>query len=230
MAASEVYVLLSCAMSVDGAIDDASEKRLLLSDPADLDRVDAVRAGCDAILVGANTIRSDNPRLQVRSAERRRARRDRGLPDSPIKVTVTGGGRLDPAAAFFTMGEADKLVYCASPAVAATRARLGHVATVVDGGDPIDLPAVLADLADRGVRRLLVEGGSRTHTAFLAAGLADELHLVVAPFFVGDAAAPRFVHPGAFPHGPGHPMTLANVRRIGDLVLLDYRLDRCSST
>ena len=62
-------VLLSAAMSVDGCIDDATPQRLLLSDDADLDRVDAVRASVDAILVGATTVRRDDPRLLVRSQD-----------------------------------------------------------------------------------------------------------------------------------------------------------------
>ncbi len=96
------YVLLSAAVSVDGYIDDASDRRLFLSDAADLDRVDGLRAGCDAILVGAGTIRRDNPRLLVRSPASRDARLASGLPASPVKVTLTRGGDLDPAASFFT--------------------------------------------------------------------------------------------------------------------------------
>ena len=61
------YILLSCGMSIDGYLDNATERRLLLSNAADFDRVDAVRAESDAILVGARTIRRDNPRLLVRS-------------------------------------------------------------------------------------------------------------------------------------------------------------------
>ena len=71
LVAERPYVLLSVAMSVDGCIDDASGTRLILSNEADLDRVDEVRAGCDAILVGAGTVRRDNPALQVRSPGRR---------------------------------------------------------------------------------------------------------------------------------------------------------------
>ena len=80
------------------------------------------------------------------------------------------------------------------------------------------------DLHARGVRRLMVEGGGTLHTQFLADDLADELHLVVAPFFVGDPRARRFVDDGAFPCGPGHPATLADVRRVGEVVLLRYAL------
>jgi 5-amino-6-(5-phosphoribosylamino)uracil reductase len=216
-------------MSIDGYIDDASGERLLLSNEADFDRVDAIRADCDAILVGANTIRQDNPRLLVRSAARRTARTARGLPPSPAKVTVTGQGDLDPGAAFFTEGTAEKLVYCAAPAVEKARARLDRLATVVDAGDPVDLAAVLADLAGRGVGRLVVDGGARLHTRFLTAGLADELHLVVAPFFVGDSRAPRFVGDGAYPWHPGHRARLAEVRQIGDVVLLRYALSERAS-
>jgi 5-amino-6-(5-phosphoribosylamino)uracil reductase len=223
------YTLLSCGMSIDGYLDDAAQERLLLSNDADFDRVDEVRAGCDAILVGAATIRQDDPRLQVRSAERRAARVARGEPPHPVKVTITGSCDIEPTARFFALGEVDKLVYCSSATCAEARERLGAVATVIDGGDPVDLNLVTADLAARGVRRLMVEGGGTMHTQFLTAGLVDELQLVVAPFFVGDSRAPRFVGDGDFPWGPGHRARLAGVRQIGDVVLLRYALsDRFS--
>jgi 5-amino-6-(5-phosphoribosylamino)uracil reductase len=218
------YTLLSCGMSIDGYLDGATDERLLLSNEADLDRVDAVRAGCDAILVGAETVRLDNPRLLVRSQARRDARVARGLRPSPVKVTVTSAARLDPCAHFFATGDSDKLVYCASAAVEEARARLGQVATVVDGGQPVNLHRVASDLYRRGVGRLMVEGGGTMHTQFLTADLADELHLVVAPFFVGDSRARRFVDDGRFPWHPGRRATLAEVRQIGDVVLLRYAL------
>ncbi|MEU8239610.1 dihydrofolate reductase family protein [Actinoplanes missouriensis] len=279
--ADRPYTLLSCGMSIDGYLDDASDNRLLLSNDADFDRVDEVRAGCDAILVGASTIRQDNPRLLVRSAERRAARIARGEDPNPVKVTVTSTCHLDPQASFFTAGDARKLVYCATPALAQARAlfegpagsgsaqvpggpsaggppvggpsvggpagsgssagvssagvssagvssagglpRRGLTA-VVDGGDPVDVRRIVDDLGERGIRRLMVEGGGRMHTQFLTAGLADELQLVIAPFFVGDSRAPRFVHDGVFPWGPDNRGGLAEVRQIGDVVLLRYAL------
>src|SRR5260370_13843770 len=95
------YVLLSCAMSVDGYIDDTSSDRLLLSNDADFDRVDGQRALADAVLVVPTTIRHDNPRLFVRSPARRSGRQERGSPVSPAKVTNTGSGNLGPQASFF---------------------------------------------------------------------------------------------------------------------------------
>ncbi|GII86030.1 hypothetical protein Ssi03_40200 [Sphaerisporangium siamense] len=219
---SRPYVLLSVAMSIDGHIDDTSGTPLALSNDADFDRVDEVRAGCDAILVGPGTIRADDPRLLVRSAARRADRVRRGLPETPLKVTLTRDGDLGPGRRFFTLGDVEKIVYAESPCADKARARLGGVATVVDAGDPLDLPGLLADLWSRGVRRLMVEGGQAVHTLFLSAGLVDELHLVVAPFFVGDPAAPRFVAGGVFPYDPAHPLRLAEARPLGDVVLLRY--------
>src|SRR5689334_13228493 len=108
------YTLLSCGMSIDGYLGSPAPRRLELSNDADFDRVDAVRASCDAIMVGAATVRIDNPRLLVRSRERRQERTARGLPSSPMKVTVSERLELDPRADFFTTGDIEKLVYCTS--------------------------------------------------------------------------------------------------------------------
>jgi 5-amino-6-(5-phosphoribosylamino)uracil reductase len=92
----------------------------------------------------------------------------------------------------------------------------------------VDLRRVTEDLFDRGVRRLMVEGGGQVHTQFLTEDLADELHLVVAPFFVGDSRSHRFVRDGEFPWNADRRARLAEVRQIGDVVLLRYALSsRC---
>jgi 5-amino-6-(5-phosphoribosylamino)uracil reductase len=131
---------------------------------------------------------------------------------------------LDARADFFTTGDSEKLVYCASPRVGDARARLGPVATVIDGGDTIAMRGLSDDLATRGVERLMVEGGGKVHTQFLTDDLVDELQLVVAPMFVGDSHAPRFVRDGRFPWNAGRRAKLADVRQIGDVVLLRYAL------
>ena len=188
MSVTRPYTILSCAVSADGYLDDASPERLILSGPADLDRVDEVRASCDAILVGAGTVRKDRPRLRIRDPRRVAVREARGLPPHPLRVTLSASGKLDL--------DGDWLVY-AGP-----------------------LPDILQDLAERAVARLLVEGGARTLGDFLAQDLADELHLAVAPFFVGDAGAPRLNLPIPKPDR----MTLADVRRVGDMAVCTYLL------
>jgi riboflavin-specific deaminase-like protein len=225
------YVVLSCAISLDGCLDSAGPDRLVLSGAEDLDRVDAERATADAILVGAGTIRRDDPRLLIRSPSRRAARRAQGRPEHPWGVTITASGDLDPRARFFTrVGEdgpvpaaaAQRLVYGPGAALAALRGRLDGRAEVVAAGDPPRLGEVLADLARRGASRVMVEGGAQLGTELLTGGLVDELQMAVAPFFVGDPAAPRFAGPGQYPAGPDNPLTLAESRAVGGLVLLRY--------
>ena len=222
--ADRPYTLLSCGMSIDGYLSAGTSTRLMLSNDADFDRVDGERAASDAILVGASTIRHDNPRLLVRSPERRAARVARGLAPSPTKVTVTRHAELDCAASFFAADGAVKLVYCPSDVVPEARGRLGAAAAVVDAGRPATMRRVCEDLGDRGVQRLMVEGGGTVHTQLLTDDLADELQLVVAPFFVGDSSACRFVGDGRYPWNAGRRATLAEVRQIGDVVLLRYAL------
>src|SRR5262249_1291700 len=149
---SVIHVILKCAMSLDGFLDDGSPRRLVLSGPEDLDRVDEVRASCDAVLVGANTVRRDNPRLLIRSPQRRAARRAGGLPAHPGRVPGRRGGALPPAAEFSRAGDAPRGVSAPPPALAAVSARLGHVALVRPAASEREL---LADLSARGIRRLL---------------------------------------------------------------------------
>jgi 5-amino-6-(5-phosphoribosylamino)uracil reductase len=224
------HVILSAAMSLDGHLDDTSADRLLLSNAEDFDRVDATRAAVDAIMVGAETIRRDDPRLLVNDAGRRAARVESGLPADPLKVTVTRAGNLDPGARFFSTG-GRKLVYCAATAAAEQRRRLGSAPETIVAAleDTTDFAALLDDLGARGIRSLMVEGGTSLHTRFLQDGLADELQLAVAPFFVGDAAAPRFVGPGRFPQDAGHRMTLAEAYPVGDMVFAHYVVKRAAA-
>ncbi len=217
------YVLLSAAVSLDGCLDDTGPGRLLLSGPADFDRVDEVRAESDAILVGAGTLRADNPRLLVNSAERRAARVAAGRPEYPLKVTVSGSGDLDPDANFWSTG-GEKIVYTTEGGAArAAEALRGLGVDVVPVGPDVDWRAVLTHLHDvRGVRRLMVEGGGRVHTQLLRQGLADELQLALAPLVVGEPDAPRLFGPGDYPGGPRNRLRLVETRPVGDVVLMRY--------
>jgi len=221
------YVVMKCAMTVDGYIDDSTTERLILSSTEDFDRVDEVRASCDAILIGAGTIRADNPTLQIRSVAREKERMQRGLSANPLKVTVTRSGILDPKANFFTVGEVSKLVYCGLSAAEGLRAVLGGRAEIVASTTQDVSPGfVLKDLSRRGVNRLLIEGGSEIATMFLSAGLVDELQVSVAPFFVGQRDAPRFVNPASFPHNKDSRMQLRGIEQMGDVAVLTFKLHK----
>ena len=223
------YVIVSAAMSIDGFLDDDSEKRLTLSNAADLDRVDEVRAGVDAIAVGAGTIRADDPRLLLRSPARRAARVAAGRPPSPMRVVFSPSGELDARARLFNSGEPVPIVYTSEVgaqvcALSAPETGPGPAAHVVSTGErSVDLPRALEDLSSRGVDRLLVEGGGIVHTAFFTADLVDEAHLAVAPFLLGERGGASFVYRAAFPQSPERPMHLVEARAIGEIALLVYK-------
>ncbi|MFD8703632.1 RibD family protein [Kitasatospora sp. NPDC059648] len=166
------------------------------------------------MLIGGNTLRSDNPRLLVNSEKRRADRIVAGKPEYPLKVTISASGDLGRDLKFWHFGD-KKVVYTTDAAAPKLRETLDGLADVVITGPTVDL-------ATRGVERLMVEGGGQIHTQFLSQGLADEIHLAIAPLLVGEAAAPRFLHPANYPGGSGHRMALLEARTIGDVVLLRY--------
>lgn len=223
-------VVVSAAVSLDGCLDDRSSRRLVLSGAEDLDEVDELRAQSDAVVVGAGTVRADDPRLVVRSPSRRAARVSAGLPPTPLRVVLTRSGDLGTDRALFVADERPPLLLVPANAdVTAVRARLSGVADVYavpPGGDP---GAVVAELARRGAHRVLVEGGSHVIRAFLAAGAVDELRLAVAPVLVGDPAAPRLIA-GDGPVWPaGRRARLLDARPVGDVAVMRYDLRGASS-
>ena len=219
------YTIVSSAVSVDGFLDDASPERLLLSHTEDFDKIDALRATCDAILVGANTIRNDNPRLRIRSQERIAFRIEKGKPAQPARVTLTASGKVPTQSAFFLPGASDSYIYCPQEASATVQRSLSQHATIIPMGQgSVNLIGLLKDLKTRGTNRLLIEGGQSVNTAFLAANLVHELRLAIAPFFVGEKHAPRFVGTGQFPFDKSNRMHLNSLQQIGDMVVATYKV------
>lgn len=140
-------VIVSTAVSADGYLDDRSPDRLILSTPEDWAEVHRLRAACDAILVGAETIRRDNPSLLVGDEVLRRERIDRGLPSNPVKVTLTASCRLSPEANFFTRGDQEKIVFTTCPDPGPLR----QVATVIPAAE-ITAALIVTELEKRGLR------------------------------------------------------------------------------
>lgn len=221
-------------MSLDGCIDDLNDQRLILSNLEDRECVEALKSSFDAILVGAQTVRSDHPSLLTKSKEHRAARLLNGLTEHPLKVTLTLSGNLDPGNRFFQDGEQDgeqnggveKLVYCPQSLKLTLQKQIGHVATVIGlGGSTLNPHHLLADLSDRGVGRLMIEGGAAVNRLFLQHGLVDCLRVAIAPWIVGDARAPRVAASTGFFGESWSTAKLVRVQALGDRVVLDYQIE-----
>ena len=178
----------SVALSGDGCMDDCSSRRLILSTPADWRDVLRLRADADAILVGAETIRRDDPSLTLHDETLQRRRLAEGRGAEPMKVTLSRSLRLDPCAKFFTTGLGKRLIFTTSDAPTPLEAS----ATLIRCPE-LTAARIVTELEKRGIRRLFIEGGPRTLRMFLDANLIDTLRVAVNPAIrVDDPRAPHF--------------------------------------
>lgn len=205
-------IILSAAISADGYLDDCEGERLILSSPEDWRAIYALRAECDAILVGAGTLREDNPALIIRDPELREKRVAEGRSPDIMKIAVSGSGNLDPNLRFFTEGEGEKVIFT----MGTVSKELSEVATVISRPE-LTATIILNQLRKKGVGTLLVEGGSVVLSMFLKEKSWDEFRLGIAPIFVGDERAPRLVLDGEYP-----PMTLVRTEQMGQTSVLHF--------
>ena len=169
-------ITLSAAITADGYLDDNTSERLVISTPGDWQEVYALRGQHDAILVGAETLRRDNPTLRLRDEALRRQRQAAGLCPDITKVSVSHTSNLDPSLRFFTVGEATRYLFTnyENPALQ------GLMEQIVTP-EPITAAYIVTELEKRGVEHLFVEGGAQILQLFLQAGLADTLRLAINP-------------------------------------------------
>lgn len=172
--------------SLDGAVRDAEGRSGGLSSPADKRVFGVLRGLCDAVLVGAGTVRAEGYGPARPSADRQRARVARGQAPVPVIAVVSRSLDLDLGTPFFSEAVARPIVITAESSDRARRAVLSSVADVLVAGDSdVDIASALDSLRERGLSRVLCEGGPRLLTDLVAAGRLDELCLTIALRVVG---------------------------------------------
>lgn len=191
------WVRANFAMSADGAIRDSSGRSAGVSSVDDKRVFMLLRATCEVVLVGAGTARDENygaVRVRQGMAD---IRAESGLPKPALLAVVTGAANLDPNARMFAEPSADAktIVITHERSAALVQQRIGDVAEVIAvGEDRVDLPAALNALSDRGLQRVLCEGGPHLFAGLLEAGLVDDLCATISPVLVG--------------HDPNDPLTM----------------------
>jgi 5-amino-6-(5-phosphoribosylamino)uracil reductase len=207
-------VIVNVAISLDGFMDDTSDRRLILSNTEDLARVDRLRASVDAILVGAQTIRSDNPSLRIKAAHHS---------CHPVRIVVSKNGVIPADARIFQSDNALPLIFVGQEAFADAQRRFQDLAEVAAIENISEMPStVLKKLEKKGLKTVLIEGGSDILGAFFAADVVDEVHVAIAPFLLGEKGRARFPAIGAFPQNPARPLRLDCTERLGDMVVCTY--------
>ena len=207
-------VWVNCASSLDGRLAYAGGKRAALSGPEDLVRVQRLRARADAILVGVGTVVKDDPSLRVHWELL-------GEPPgpNPTRVVVDASGRT-PTNARVLDGSTPTIVATSEKA---KRAFPRHVTTIVAGATRVDLAALFERLYERGVRKLMVEGGAEILSSVLRGRLFDRFTIYYAPVIIGGPTAPPAVN-GPDTVGPDDQTTLEllALERLGAGFLATY--------
>lgn len=186
------FVSINMASTVDGKITSVRREEPKFTSRLDKKTMDRLRAEADAVLVGAGTLRADDPPLQVRNPEMKAYRASLGKPDGLVNVLVTRSARVDPASRFFRDERArGHIVATVEDAPPENVARLASVARVwTIGRGSVDLPELLRRLKADGIERLLVEGGGDLNWGFVHGDLFDELYVTIAPALLGGRDAP----------------------------------------
>jgi 2,5-diamino-6-(ribosylamino)-4(3H)-pyrimidinone 5'-phosphate reductase len=215
-------VVVNAATSVDGKLSSRRREQVAISGPADFARVDEVRADSDAVMVGVGTVLADDPHLTLDELALQAGRRADGRPPQPARVVADSRGRT-PADAEVLDDAAVTYVLVAEVADDASRERLRDAGAevVVAGDQQVDLTAALAELEERGVERLMVEGGGELLYSLFAAELVDELSVFVGGRIIGGRDAPTLVDGEGFVEA-FPTLSLADVEQLDDGVVLHW--------
>jgi riboflavin biosynthesis pyrimidine reductase len=220
------HLRINFVASADGGVTVA-ERSGGLSNPADKRVFALLRDLADAVLVGAGTARTEGYGAERYAADRRRRRVELGRAELPVIAVISGSLDLDPTSRLFTRAEptARTVVITCRAAPEARRLALAEVADLLVAGDErVDLAAAVAGLADRGLTRVLCEGGPTLFGALLAAGLVDELCLTVSPLLTGPGTG-RIVA-GQLVDGAPFPLTLVHLLEEDGALLHRYAMPR----
>lgn len=172
--AGQPLTLAHLGQSLDGRIATESGASCYVTGPANIVHLHRMRALCDVVLVGATTVRSDNPRLTTR----------RVAGPNPTRAVLDSHLGLATDFNVFQDDAAPTLVFC-NPQVTETRLGQAQIISVPIQGNKLSLPAVLEQLHKRGLHAVFIEGGGITVSRFLQANLLDRLQVAVAPLLIG---------------------------------------------
>jgi 2,5-diamino-6-(ribosylamino)-4(3H)-pyrimidinone 5'-phosphate reductase len=217
-----MHVVVNAAMSADGKLSTRRREQVAISGSEDFERVDELRAGVDAVMVGVGTVLADNPSLTLDDSDRVAARETRGKSPHPARVVADSHARTPPDARILD-GAAETYVLVAEEEPVEHRESLeaAGAEVVVAGDTRVDLPLALDALESRGVDRLMIEGGGELIFSLFADDLVDDLSVFVAPQVIGGRDAPTLADGDGFVEDFSE-LELAGVERVDDGVLLEY--------
>jgi 2,5-diamino-6-(ribosylamino)-4(3H)-pyrimidinone 5'-phosphate reductase len=222
------YVIVNVAMSADGKLSTRERRQVKISGPEDFNRVDRLKAGCDAVMIGIGTVIADDPSLTVKGDECRNVRKARGADEHPVRIVIDSSARIPLDASVLHKGTGKRVVAVSARAAQEKIAALKeHATVIVTGDEEVDLSRVMDELGTMGIRRVMVEGGGTLIAGLVARDLVDEIYQFIGSIIIGGRDAPTLADgPGSLLETEFSRLTLIEARRIGTGILLHWKVDR----
>jgi 2,5-diamino-6-(ribosylamino)-4(3H)-pyrimidinone 5'-phosphate reductase len=219
------FTFINSAMSADGKISTKERKQVRISGQIDFNRMDKLRAGSDAVMVGIGTVLADDPSLTVKSAELKEERIAAGKDENPTRVVVDSKARTPVDADIFKKGEGKRIILVSESAPADKVALLKKQATIVVAGkDSVDLKQAMSELKARGIDRLMVEGGATLNWGMISNGLVDEIYTFIGNLIIGGKSAPTFTDGEGFTENDILKLELIVADKMEEGVLLKWKV------
>jgi len=213
-------------MSADGKLSTRERKQVKISGPLDFSRVDQLKAGCDAIMVGIGTVLADDPSLTVKSEENRKSRLNRGADLHPVRIVVDSHARTPLDAKILHKEPGRRIIAVSKRADEGKVASLKKFATVIALGDErVDLKALLDELGRMGIKQLMVEGGGTLIAGLIYAGLVDEIYTFIGNIIIGGKDAPTLADgPGLVNESEFCRLSLVDVQKMEEGILVHWNV------
>jgi 2,5-diamino-6-(ribosylamino)-4(3H)-pyrimidinone 5'-phosphate reductase len=198
-----------------------------ISGTQDFNRVDRLKAGSDAVMVGIGTVLADDPSLTVKAEECRNNRIQRGTDEQPIRIVVDSRARISPDASVFRKGSGKRVVAVSRKANPKKVEQLKKLATVIIAGeDTVDLVQLMEELGDMGIQRIMVEGGGTLIAGLIEQGLVDEIYSYIGNIIIGGRNAPTLADGDGFiSESDFSRLTLLEYRKIETGILLHWNVE-----
>jgi 2,5-diamino-6-(ribosylamino)-4(3H)-pyrimidinone 5'-phosphate reductase len=220
------YTFINVAMSADGKISTYECKQVRISGKNDFERVDHLRAGADAVMVGIGTVLADDPSLTVKSMDLRCNRMKHKSCENPVRIVVDSKARTPMDADIFKKGDGERIIAVSETAPAERVEKLKKKARIITTGkDRVDLVALMSELKELGIRTLMVEGGATLNWSLISQGLVDEIFAYIGALLLGGKDAPTLVDGAGFADNTDAPgLELVSLEKMDNGVLIRWRI------
>jgi 2,5-diamino-6-(ribosylamino)-4(3H)-pyrimidinone 5'-phosphate reductase len=221
------HIIVNVAMSADGKLSTRERRQVKISGVQDFNRVDRLKAGSDAVMVGIGTVIADDPSLTVKAEECRNNRVKRGADEQPVRIVVDSRARISPDASIFRKGSGKRVVAVSRKADPEKTRQLRKLATVIVAGEnEVDLVQLMEELGTMGIQRIMVEGGGTLIAGLIERGLVDEIYSYIGNIIIGGRDAPTLADGDGFTRESDFGrLTLLEARKIETGVLLHWNVD-----